>query len=603
MSNRDRTAALNSAPGSVPEAPSRRDFLSWSLLAASGSVAAQMAGCGSSSDPSDTLREPSTLRPINGVLSMDVVADYASQPIALALAGAATSYPGPVTVVDTALRRYAGGFPAPTLRVRAGDTLKMRLINRLPASPKGQSGLKFLNYQNSTNLHFHGLHVSPDRVGDLYGDYVVDMPDAGVLPGAERQHQLAIPANHPPGIFWYHPHLHGSSGAQVGSGMFGAILVEDPTHSIFDPAVVRERIIFVHKYNLNASGRTDSFYDSAITKPSAFLLNGSYQPTLVMRPGEVQVWHFINSATFYPFNPVLDGHTMQAFLRDGDPIPEGLRPINAQTAAKFHPNSWASNLQGWPGSVASSGSRISVLVKASDTPGDYLLRSALSPWTTSATFRQYEEIVARVRVQGEPARMELPSLTTVSAYATRYDDFAPITDQELAANGGVTRNLVLGVVPLTDARIPQPTPVGEEWSVPPGDEGGPFFAGVVFAAGTNATMAPFQSASAIAQTVRLNDVEEWTVTSADGFPHPFHIHVNDSYVVRLNGELLAAPFWSDTIAIPPGGSITFRIRFKDFTGKFVWHCHALDHEDLGMMQLVEVVMVLGGGGGPQLLPS
>jgi FtsP/CotA-like multicopper oxidase with cupredoxin domain len=59
-------------------------------------------------------------------------------------------------------------------------------------------------------------------------------------------------------------------------------------------------------------------------------------------------------------------------------------------------------------------------------------------------------------------------------------------------------------------------------------------------------------------------------------------------VVKINGQPLTAPFWADTVAIPPRGSITFRIRFKDFKGKFVWHCHALDHEDLGMMQMVEV---------------
>ena len=174
----------------------------------------------------------------------------------------------------------------------------------------------------------------------------------------------------------------------------------------------------------------------------------------------MQVWHFINSATFYPFNPVLDGHTMQAFLRDGDPIPEGLRPINTETAAKFHPNAWASNLQGWPGSVASSGSRISVMVKASDTPGDYLLRSLLSPWTNNSDFQQYEEVVARVRVQGEPTQMEIPSAATVLVNTTRYAEFAPITDKELANNGGVIRNLVLGVVPLNDPRIPQPPPRG-----------------------------------------------------------------------------------------------------------------------------------------------
>jgi len=60
------------------------------------------------------------------------------------------------------------------------------------------------------------------------------------------------------------------------------------------------------------------------------------------------------------------------------------------------------------------------------------------------------------------------------------------------------------------------------------------------------------------------------------------------YVVRINGEPVT-PFWCDTLPVPSHGNFTFRMRFTDFTGKFVWHCHALDHEDMGMMQLVDVV--------------
>ena len=92
----------------------------------------------------------------------------------------------------------------------------------------------------------------------------------------------------------------------------------------------------------------------------------------------------------------------------------------------------------------------------------------------------------------------------------------------------------------------------------------------------------------------LGAVEEWTIQSMNFYPHPFHIHVNDAWVVKVNGEAVE-PYWTDTIPILWGGSsdkptsITFRMRFTDFTGKFVWHCHALDHEDMGIMELVEVV--------------
>lgn len=578
---------------------SRRDFLRWVAVSAGGVVATQLVGCGGSANSTatinDTLSEPPTLRSSNGVLSMDLIADYSSQPISLGTADNSNAYPSPKTTVNTLLRRYAGAFPAPTLRVKAGDTIKIRLINRLPPSPGNSSSLSFLNHQNSTNLHFHGLHVSPKKSlingQEIYADYVVDAPDAGVLPGAERHHVLELPGDHPPGIFWYHPHLHGSSGAQVSSGMFGAIIVEGDTNELFDPQLATERIIFVHKHNLTSAGRTDSLNDTAVPDPSGFLLNGAFQPTIEMRPGEVQIWHFINSATFFNFNPLLDGHTMQAFARDGDPIPEGYRPINDDTVAQFKNGNWQNNIQGWPGTFASPGSRISVFVKASDTPGDYLLRSMLSPWTLNARIPAYEEVVARIQVKGTPVQAVIPSTSALRKHA----DFEPITPEEVAAHGGVIRNLILGVFPLNSPRLPSQLPVNEEWYLPAGEGG--VLGSVVFGTGLNNSptsdkVYPFQSetgAAIISQTVNLGAVEEWTITTSDGFPHPFHMHVNDMYVIKVNGQVLAKPYWADTLVIPPNGSLTFRTRFKDFDGAFVWHCHVLEHEDLGMMQLVTVV--------------
>ena len=107
-------------------------------------------------------------------------------------------------------------------------------------------------------------------------------------------------------------------------------------------------------------------------------------------------------------------------------------------------------------------------------------------------------------------------------------------------------------------------------------------------------LAPFQSHRAIRQTVALNSVEEWTVYNMNAVQHPFHIHINPFEVVKING-VPVEPFWSDTIGLPRGGtpeaptSVTFRTRFSDFSGVFVMHCHILAHEDMGMMQIVEVV--------------
>jgi FtsP/CotA-like multicopper oxidase with cupredoxin domain len=91
------------------------------------------------------------------------------------------------------------------------------------------------------------------------------------------------------------------------------------------------------------------------------------------------------------------------------------------------------------------------------------------------------------------------------------------------------------------------------------------------------------------QTVRLGSVEEWTIRNASDEVHPFHIHVNPFQVVAVNGQRQEAHGYLDTATVPRRGEITIRLRFADFPGKFVYHCHLLMHQDGGMMGVVEVV--------------
>jgi FtsP/CotA-like multicopper oxidase with cupredoxin domain len=92
------------------------------------------------------------------------------------------------------------------------------------------------------------------------------------------------------------------------------------------------------------------------------------------------------------------------------------------------------------------------------------------------------------------------------------------------------------------------------------------------------------------QTVKLGDLEEWTIINSSSHWHPFHIHVNDFQVVGFNGEDVEALAMNDTVSLPPGTSTVIRIPFYEFDGKFVFHCHILEHEDFGMMATVEVVL-------------
>jgi FtsP/CotA-like multicopper oxidase with cupredoxin domain len=91
------------------------------------------------------------------------------------------------------------------------------------------------------------------------------------------------------------------------------------------------------------------------------------------------------------------------------------------------------------------------------------------------------------------------------------------------------------------------------------------------------------------ERVRLGDVEEWTIRNRSGQQHPFHIHVNQFQVMSVNGRKVPPAGLQDTVPLPVGGTVVIRMRFIEFTGKFPFHCHILNHEDHGMMAVVEVV--------------
>jgi uncharacterized protein (TIGR00369 family) len=89
---------------------------------------------------------------------------------------------------------------------------------------------------------------------------------------------------------------------------------------------------------------------------------------------------------------------------------------------------------------------------------------------------------------------------------------------------------------------------------------------------------------------KLNTVEEWLLVNDSPEWHNFHIHVDPYQVVARNGRpVTGQPEWADSLAMPPYSRITIRQRFADFTGRFVFHCHVLVHEDKGMMAEVRVV--------------
>jgi FtsP/CotA-like multicopper oxidase with cupredoxin domain len=419
------------------------------------------------------------------------------------------------------LRTYEGMTPGPTLRARPGDVLRIRLVNELPPNRDAQpSDHNLPNRLNTTNLHVHGMHVSPDGIAD---NVLREME-----PGQAYDIEIPIPASHPPGTYWYHPHRHGSANVQVASGMAGAIVLEGDFANVPQIANARDRVLILGQYAFDALGTVESF-DTVWPMQAArlFTVNGQLRPTIAMRPGEVQRWRIIH-AGFHDATPIgLDGHVLHEIAADGIALP-GMR-----TQQRI---------------VVVPGQRTDVLVKAG-APGTYAFRSL--------PFNQGEGdnrtwVLADVVVAGAPMAMDLP--TTLPK--------APLEPIRTAELTGTKRITFQTQAPAT---------------------GGDDFREFKFMVDGR-----LFDHHRIDHRIRLGAVEEWEIVNLDEADHPFHIHTNPFLVTKINGVALAEPIWRDTVNVRGHETVTIRSRFEDFTGIFVAHCHIFNHEDIGMMQVIEV---------------
>ena len=163
----------------------------------------------------------------------------------------------------------------------------------------------------------------------LYGDFVVDDPEQGIKPGEERQYEYFIREDHPAGTYWYHPHLHGSSAMQVGSGMAGALIIEGPIDEVPEIAAAAEKIfVFQAPIYDKVTGKLEDFgqVGNITVNEPPFVINGVRVPRIVMKSGEVQKWRFLNAGTFKMLNLSLDDHTLYQYSHDGNPR-RNLKPV------------------------------------------------------------------------------------------------------------------------------------------------------------------------------------------------------------------------------------------------------------------------------------
>jgi FtsP/CotA-like multicopper oxidase with cupredoxin domain len=407
---------------------------------------------------------------------------------------------------------YNGSVPGPTLRLRPGDTVRIDLVNHLEAV---------------TNLHVHGLHVSPEDNGDNVF--------LSVEPGETQRYEYRLPDGHPPGVYWYHPHHHGNVAEQVFGGLYGAIIVEDPTD---DLDVDRERVMLVADTTLDRTGSlvTPSTMEQMMGREGELVLvNGQAAPHLEARAGERERWRIINACTSRYLALSLPDQDASVVGRDQGRLAE---PVALGDV------------------VLTPGNRLDLLVD---------LREGSS------------ELIARPVDRGG-------MMGGMMSEGPRRGGDGPVTLARLrvAAGGRAGRAAIPAAPSLRDLRqaeVVRRRTISFEMGIRGmmGRRGGPMtftFDGLEF------------DADRIDQEVELGTVEEWTIGNDSPLDHPFHLHVWPMQLLELDGQQVGDPLWLDVVNVPAGGQVTVRVPFEDFGGKTVYHCHILDHEDRGMMATV-----------------
>ena len=198
-------------------------------------------------------------------------------------------------------RTFEGRTPGPTLRMRPGDTLRLRMFNDLPPEAEEQMDMNMSHGSaemnmphgfNVTNLHTHGLYVSPKCNAD--GTVCADNVLLEIEPGESQLYEFTLPRDHPDGTYWYHPHAHGSGAVQVMGGMAGTLIIEGETDDFLnDHGVTRDRVLVLQAIKVITNPILN---ESNCLTPPMYTVNGRSQPTIHIRPGEVLRWRFINAS-------------------------------------------------------------------------------------------------------------------------------------------------------------------------------------------------------------------------------------------------------------------------------------------------------------------
>jgi len=400
------------------------------------------------------------------------------------------------------LSAFSSQAPGPVIEASPGDRLRINFTNLL---------------SESTNLHFHGLHVPPTGVAD--NSFLE------VRPGESMTYEFDIPAEHPGGTFWYHPHHHGLAARQLSQGLAGPLIIRGVLDEIPEIAQAPQQILLLQDFEVNAIGlplapgmmeRMQGREGNLIT------VNGRRNPDLVIQKQGWLRLRIINGSPSRFYRLQISEHSLHQIASDGGALPA---------------------VQETDEILLAPGERAEVMVRGNRQPGAYRLLNL-----------PYD--------RGQMGMMGMGSSRVASPTQLASLVYAGVAD----SSWDLTQSLT------SVEALPQPTGFRS------------------FRLGQNMmsftingrTFDPRRADT----VVKLNSVEEWEFDNPTDMDHPMHIHTNPFQVIDAKGSPIRA--WKDVVVVPARSRVRVRTAFRDFTGRAMYHCHILDHEDLGMMGVLEI---------------
>src|ERR1700722_1557327 len=531
--------------------------------------------------PGSDVSQPPELRSRDGVLKLDLqIHSYRS--------------------ADGAVRycyRYADAL-SPTLRLHPGDLLELRLKNELTdldPAPAAMPGMTMMPAAPgtaahpdpcssgamtgvSTNLHFHGLTV-PAR---CHEDEVLK---TSIQPGDPPfEYRFRIPDNEPPGLYWYHPHIHGFSSRQVLGGASGALIIEGIERAVRDVAGLPERVLVIRDQDLLHPDAPPSKTEpvvphNLIDRDGDSANNGTgfgrpakdlsinfvsvpwpdYPPARIrLKPGARELWRVLNaSAVTYLNLALIYGRAPQQL---GLVAIDGVPMVSSGHTA---PVTWVDHIGVPPGA------RVEFIVNGPDAgvPAMFVTRTVdTGQGGENDPNRALASIVA-ARDSSEPPELPKYHATPPAPGLAWLGDVQPARVRKLYFSEKLDN---------------------------PND---PNSATTFYITVDGQTPKAFDPADGPDIVAQQGDVEDWIIENRSTELHAFHIHQLHFMLVAWNGVPVNEPFLRDTVNVPyfdgrmlqsPSGRIRLDFRDPDTVGTFAYHCHLLEHEDAGMMGTIRV---------------